>query len=319
MEPAVPELLEGLAARLASDEAAASLRRDPYWPKWDSPWWHMTLLWEMDEAARIPRRAAETLADTVSSHYLKVFPLREGELPPGADPYRHILCHCALGTAWQVLEACGISASERLPWARPWLARYRLPDGGWNCDEAAYTRATPRSSVVSTLPVLEVLLSLPDRTAQEEAMLDEGADYLLARSLFRSLSKGGAVIDAAWLKPAFPLFYEYDVLRGLAFLARWGRLRGRELPPASVRDAAAAVRKHAVGGTLAPGRRAWDGARTIAPDGRGGWEKRPAADPFALLERVSRVGEPNPWLQRRWDAVAPSFAGLWDRTPSDPS
>ena len=25
---------------LASDAAVASLERDVYWPKWDSPWWH---------------------------------------------------------------------------------------------------------------------------------------------------------------------------------------------------------------------------------------------------------------------------------------
>lgn len=302
--------IDASVAYLASEEALRSLARDPYWPKWDSPWWHMTLLWEMGEAARISRAAAEAMAAAVDSRYLKFFPTRPEELPAGADPYRDVLCHCALGTVWQVLDACGVPAAERLPWARPWLTRYRLADGGWNCDEAAYTRAAPRSSVVSTLPVLEVLLSLPDRAPEEDAALDAGAEYLLSRRLFRSLSKSGAVMNGDWLRLAFPLFYEYDALRGLAFAVRWSRLRGRRLDAAAVGEAAEAVRSHARDGTLSPARRAWDGARTLAPDGRGGWEKRPSAASFDLLEQVSSMGAPNPWLQRRWDAVAPALAGI---------
>ena len=47
-------------AYLASPDALASLEADTYWPKWDSPWWHMVLLRERGQAAvsraRPPRR-----------------------------------------------------------------------------------------------------------------------------------------------------------------------------------------------------------------------------------------------------------------------
>jgi hypothetical protein len=46
--------------------------------------------------------------------------------------------------------------------------------------------------------------------------------YLLERGLFRS-KRTGAVIDEAWLQPSLPRFYQYDVLRGLRLVARWGR------------------------------------------------------------------------------------------------
>lgn len=93
----------------------------------------------------------------LAGHYLPFFPLLESELPAGIDPYRQILCHCALGTAMQILQAGGRDPWQDWPWLGEWLSRYQLPDGGYNCDEAVYTQSQ-RSSLVSTLPVLEALL-----------------------------------------------------------------------------------------------------------------------------------------------------------------
>lgn len=50
----VAEALAKLKASLSSASALQSIERDPYWPKWDSPWWHMSLLNEMDLAKEIP-------------------------------------------------------------------------------------------------------------------------------------------------------------------------------------------------------------------------------------------------------------------------
>jgi len=36
---------------LSTLPALQSIERDPYWPKWDSPWWHMVLLHEMDRGS----------------------------------------------------------------------------------------------------------------------------------------------------------------------------------------------------------------------------------------------------------------------------
>lgn len=48
---------------LDSDAAVRSIEADTYWPKWDSPWWHMLLLWELGEAQRIPARVVRAMVD----------------------------------------------------------------------------------------------------------------------------------------------------------------------------------------------------------------------------------------------------------------
>src|SRR5438552_3397696 len=139
---------------LESSEARESLRRDPYWPKWDSPWWRMTLLWELGLTQLIPVSCVEAMAGALSGHYLPFLPLDASELPAGADPHRHVACHCAVGTMLQVLEARGMDTDATLPWMRHWLLRYQLPDGGLNCEAAAYS-GSRKSSFLSTLPALE--------------------------------------------------------------------------------------------------------------------------------------------------------------------
>jgi hypothetical protein len=278
LDAAISRCAEGLA----TPAALASIARDPYWPKWNSPWWQMTLLWELGEAARIPRLTADAMSHALEHHYLHFFPLR-AEDAPGVDTARHGLCHCGVGTMVQVLVAAGIDAVARHAWIREWFLRYQLPDGGWNCDETAYLRATPRSSLLSTLPVLEALLLVRDRTPDEDRMLDRGAQYLIARRLCWSLSKD-ALADANWLVPTFPRFYFCDVLRGLAFVRRWGALRGVTIAAAPI---------GASDGGVATGRRAWEVERAEP-----GTHRR--ASTFELLERVSVVGERNPWLTRPW-------------------
>lgn len=207
-----PELDRAIEACL--QELAAPYGADPYWPKWDTHWWRLALLLELGALDRVPPELAENFAARLDSHYLHHFPLRESELPPDCNPYGQILCHCALGTAAQILLGCGIQVWERLPWLYSWLFRYQLDDGGYNCDEQAYT-GSGKSSLVSTVPVLEALLaSRPDGPLdeRERTSLQAGLDYLLDHRLFQRRS--GEVINQAWLRPLFPRFYEYDILRG---------------------------------------------------------------------------------------------------------
>lgn len=291
----------GLSASLAylsSGAALESLARDPYWPKWDSPWWHMTLLWELGRADRIPEQAARALTRSIDSRYLKVFPVRPEELPAGADPYRDIACHCALGTAFQLLTACGVDVDSELPWVRPWFLKYQLPDGGLNCDEQAYMKERPKSSVVSTLPPLEAVLLCTPRpfTPAEEAFLDRGAAYLAGHRLFRS-ADASRVLDEDWLKPRFPRFYEYDLLRGYAFLRRWSRRRKKPFPAQETAEAAALLEALAVDG-LRVGRAAWADARTRTEGD--GWA--PAAS-FELLREVGSAGVQAPVLDALWAEV----------------
>src|SRR5262245_58668547 len=101
---------------LNSDRAPQSLDADFYWPKWDSPWWHMLLLYEMKEARRIPQSIVEKYVAALNKLPLKIFPIHPDEMPPGTDPARGTFCHCFLGNVYQVLAACGVDVDTELPW-----------------------------------------------------------------------------------------------------------------------------------------------------------------------------------------------------------
>jgi hypothetical protein len=313
--PSFRAALDETLAYLDSPGALASVQTDAYWPKWDSPWWRMLLLHELGLTHAIPERVVRALARALATEYLPTFPFKLEDVPPGRDPARHVACHCQLGTMYQVIVARGVDLDAEAPWIRPWFVRYQLADGGLNCDEEAYLRPIPRSSVVSTLPALEaVLLAAPRPLSPEEiAFLDGGARYLIRRRLLRSVSKGGGLIDEDWLRPTFPRFYHYDVLRGLAWLVRWALELGRELPEAAVSEAVSVIERLVRAGTLPVGRRAWEGARTRFRDEAGEWrsgaEARQAAG-FALLEEVSVVGAPSPWLTRTWTETQAGLARL---------
>jgi hypothetical protein len=101
------------------------------------------------------------------------------------------------------------------------LVGEQLADGGWNCEAPDHST---RSSFHTTICVLEALLeyerAFGSRPAVTEARL-RGQEYLLERRLFRRLSNG-EVIDGAWTRFAFPMWWHYDVLRGLDYLCRAG-------------------------------------------------------------------------------------------------
>jgi hypothetical protein len=96
----------------------------------------------------------------------------------------------------------------------------QLEDGGWNC-EAPKSR---RSSFHTTICVLEGLLEY-ERAGRKSAAVTKARmraeDYLLERGMFRSL-RTGEVIDKRWLRFSFPMFWHYDVLRGLDYLRSAG-------------------------------------------------------------------------------------------------
>ena len=83
------EAIEDSVRYLESDAALRSLETDTYWPKWDSPWWHMVLLWELGEAQRIPQRVVSAMVAGLNALPLHIFPIHEHEWPPGLDRFRH--------------------------------------------------------------------------------------------------------------------------------------------------------------------------------------------------------------------------------------
>lgn len=287
-------------AYLESAAARESLAADPYWPKWDSPWWHVTLLHELGRADAVPRPAAEALFEAIQAKYLRFFPSPSEPLPPGKDGARDVLCHCAIGNVVPALEACGVDVEGRAPWLRAWLLRYQLPDGGLNCDEAAHAAGGP-SSVQSTVPALEAVLALrrPPRP-EEERFLDRGAAYLIERRLARR-RRDGRPMDPDFLRVCFPRFYDYDVLRGLSFLAGWSRRLGRRVPREAVAEDVAALRARFPDGVVRVERPGLPGVGTLRL-GREGWSRGPES-PFPLLEACRRPGAAQEALSRAWAAA----------------
>lgn len=96
----------------------------------------------------------------------------------------------------------------------------QLDDGGWNCEAPP----SKRSSFNSTICVLEGLLEYERARGTSAAVTDartRGQDYLLERSLLRSLTSG-EIINERWTRLSFPNTWNYDVLRGLDYLRNAG-------------------------------------------------------------------------------------------------
>lgn len=293
-------------AYLGSDAALRSIELDPYWPKWDSPWWHLLLLHELGEARRIPERVVLAMVDGLDSR-LHVFPIRPDEAP-GADLHRDVVCHCALGTMYQVLAACGIDVERALPWITPWFVRYQMADGGLNCDESAYLQIGEcPSSMVGTVAPLEAVLLGAMRTDAGRAFVERSSSFLIERGLVRGsqTAHNAAERDAAvaWRSLAFPRFYFYDVLRGLAALVRSAEATGRALPYAAVELSVDALLARAPDGILRVERQAQLGKMTLLPTPDRTPSPRAPASSFPLLDAVSVIGDVSEALTRQWSSA----------------
>ena len=304
-EPDLNGQLKEISEDLASKKSLESIKKDPYWPKWDSPWWKMVLLMEMGKIDRIPAKTASCLMESINSKHLHYFPLVEEELPEGCDPYRDIICHCALGTITKLFILMEFDIKKDMDWVLPWFEKYQLPDGGYNCEESVYTSEKPRSSFLSTLPILEALLEYGESekgelTPVQLEILKKGADYFLKRKLFRSLSKGMKIISQSWLEPTFPRFYNYDILRGLTFLTRWAALTNK-LPEESINDAVNILSGRIDSNDIfQPGSRDLSSEGTLIEKQDGKWEFVREAAMFPLLQAVSSKDVSSWYLTKEW-------------------
>jgi len=294
----VKTALDDTLSYLRSEEAMRDLSRDPYWPKWTTPWWHMMALHETGLSHRIPRHLVSAMAERIVSHYLHHFPLLESEIPEGADPYRHILCHCAMGTMVRLLREEDVWLPGGSKWLLEWIERYQMEDGGFNCDEGAYTRPRPVSSIESTLPMMEMLLSLfrLDGLPVFES-LARGFEYTMAHRLARS-SRDGRLLNEGWLSPVFPRFYKYDILRGLHFIAECRASLGLGADLEGIGEfidraeswfkdgSAVEVREHGRDGT-------------ILPSQEGSWTRGPSVT-FPLQRVLSSKPEALKYLAFQW-------------------
>ncbi len=315
--PAVERAIADSVRYLGSDAAAASIEADTYWPKWDSPWWHMLLLFEIGEARQIPERAITKMIDGVNALPLHTFPIHPEDSPPGTDPYRDTSCHCALGSLYQVLFACGVDVDAALPWVKPWFARYQMADGGLNCDNDAYLVAGEcPSSMVGLIAAFEAMLLGSERTPEQRKFLEHGAGFLVERQLrLGSSSRYNAaerVSAASWTLPCFPRFYFYDVLRGLSALVRWAEAAECVLPVTAVADVVDHLATRFPDGAIRRERRSFEGSMTMTKLADGQWVRRQPASHFELLDVTSALGEPCPYSTRQWSAARAGLLRLID-------
>ena len=302
--------LEDSLRFLKSDKALRMLAADAYWPKWDSPWWHMLLHYEMGLGREIPENAVSAYITALNKIPLKIFPIQPGDMPADVDPFRGTPCHCQLGNVYQVLAARGVDVDQDLPWIRPWFLRYQMADGGLNCDNDAYlVKEEVPSSMVGTIPVFEAILLFTRRewTAEEREFLRKGADFLIGRTLTQgSATKHNASeLESAkrWKELCFPRYYFYDVLRGLNALTLWAEKTKSTLPTAACKEVVEFMNESFPDGEVRSDRLGYFGTGTISQSAEGEWQRRQPATFFPLLEKVSAVGEVSPFLSRQWQSV----------------
>ncbi len=288
------ENIDETISYLNKNEAVNSIHVDPYWPKWNSPWWRMLLLYEVGKADLIPKIAIDSMIESINNHYLKFFPFYESEIPIGKDPYRHIVCHCALGSAYQFLRSCYADIDSLITWIRPWFVKYQLPDGGLNCDEQAYTNSK-KSSIVSSLPAFEAILNCAGKglSKEEEEFLDRGAKYVINhRLVYRTNSE---IMDASFLRLQFPRFYSYDILRGLNFLAKWRKVRDKDDADETIEFGFKLIKGKLSKGKLKVERSNFKNEDTLLLSKSGEWIWRKAIT-FPLLDDVSSIGKDSDFL-----------------------
>jgi hypothetical protein len=267
---------------LNSPEAFQSIEKNPYNPKWDSPWWHMSLLYEMGESARIPKATAEKLLLGIRAKF-KV---------PDVDT----ICPCMIGNIYQILSSAGVDVDSALPWAREYFVKFQMKDGGMSCDEEAY--ACPEhnaSSMVAVMPCLESVLGLANPTSQELEFLDRGAKFLFERELRlgskSNFNKEEREDEEDWLKLTFPRFYFYDVLRGLNFILKWAQIRKQTIPKGAIEEVVKYLESSFPDGKVRIGRQGFYNIYTGS---------RPPVTYFPLLDQVSHVGEVSTYLTKKW-------------------
>lgn len=315
LDDPAPELLQESLQFLQSDKARTMLERDPYWPKWDGPWWHMMVLHELGLTKLIPQERIEQVLEAFRGYYLHYFPFKLEDVPAGKNPLNQIICHCQMGCIEQLLTAYGINFKEQFPWASDWYEKHQLPDGGLNCDEAAYTKKSPKSSIVSTLPALEAVLQSPLLGADaihKLNFLERGASYLIVRKLLRSATTG-AVINDSWTQLCFPRFYFYDVLRGVSFLLNWSLRLDRAIPASAICESMEIIDSQNPSDFISLGRVSWKDSFTRDWDpATSNWVRKPESS-YPLLDSLSTIGHQSKPLTQEWNRAKTTLRLLLEK------
>jgi hypothetical protein len=232
--------LSEIGAVIESEKALLMIERDVFWPKWDSPWWYILLLEETGRLDEVPVGVFKELLTCADRQYLKVFPVREEDIDGPVNGYTEVMCFCFLGSLMKIASRLDFDVFAHVPWAKDWIHRYQLPDGGYNCDDAAYS-GSGKSSIVSTAVMLEGMIEYARFSKEPDifaANMQKAVSYLLKHQIFLSTS-GKSIADVDWDKMIFPRFYEYDFARGLEAVFDFLLLTGKKIRGIAIEKAVA--------------------------------------------------------------------------------
>ncbi|MGZ5384797.1 MAG: hypothetical protein ACXWH0_12520 [Acidimicrobiia bacterium] len=197
--------------------------------KWHGAHWVLADLADLG----YPRgaRELEPLRDRVADQWLADSYYVEYEAKSKASAYgregvaimegRHRRCGSQQGNALRSMVQLGL-ADERADKLAERLVHWQWPDGGWNCDR---NPSADTSSFMETLTPMRGLAAYArlrnHKTAGAAARA--AAEVFLSRGLFRRRSDG-TPIQPSFLKLHHPLYWHYDILRGLVAMAELGLL-----------------------------------------------------------------------------------------------
>ena len=181
----------------------------------------------------------------ISTHYT-MLELKYMAIDPDNAAYHTGLCHimdhewrttemteprdgldiCVLGMVVG-LAVYGRSHDVRIFEMVDYILEHQMPDGGWNCSWDNKRRPTHKSSLHTTLTVLEAfdLYLSSGYTHQSEtikAMIVDAETFILKKNLFRSV-RTGEIINPDFIKFHYPMRWKYDAFRALEYFATAGR------------------------------------------------------------------------------------------------
>ncbi len=110
---------------------------------------------------------------------------------------------------------------ERMNEMVDYILAHRFPDGGWNCNWNSLTRPASKSSLHTTISVLEAFRDYLKngygyRRQEVASSVPFAEDFILRKHMFRS-ERTGAVINDAFTKCHYPERWHYDLFRGLEY------------------------------------------------------------------------------------------------------
>lgn len=127
---------------------------------------------------------------------------------------------CVLGMVLG-LAAYGESSDPRMNEIVDYLLEHQMEDGGWNCSWDYKRHPSVKSSLHTTLTVLEafndcIKKGYTYKNKEMLLMMEEGENFILKKSLFRSVHSG-EVIRPEFMKFHYPTRWKYDAFRALEY------------------------------------------------------------------------------------------------------